>query len=629
MQTIEFKLDLNQTQQAKIDDWLSVLRWVWNQGLHLLEEFDSFSSWDKLSKAWVPSCPIQWEYYRDDNGHLVPFTRLAQTKPYRMSCSIPQAYRQPEIESSNHFGVLYYFAQKNHADKPWFCEVPSKIVSGTLKALTDAWSEYKSGKRKRPRYKRYKDKIKTLTNNNSKLIKISGNQITLPKLGKVSVKTLDKRWDATVPIAVLKIVKEPSGYYLQLTGELAAKKFKPSNKAVGISLGFKNLFVTDGGKVVEPPAYYYRMEKRLQRLQRKLSRQQNLCQITTYNSELAEHFLSCPINPHKGANKAKTQQRISRLHEQIRRGRRAMNHKLSTKLVQEYGGIALAKSELQKVTRRPKPIVNKQGTGYDPNGAERKSQFNRLFLANGLGQMTSLIEQKAIVNGREYIEIAPKDIPDELRQSAERYNKRLRLPRAVHLSNFQTGRYRPWGWESTPGKSYRTLNQEATPVAPPREAGTTSKTSLLKNSEGRRAATSRGIKEDTRSEGVSPERSVYGGGDTPLLPGRVKTKPDSISTSTVCSANTNQHEGVDVPQTTSAKSASNQQPSRLSASTTGKSSPTASPNQLETESHLDLPLEAKASNKQNRVTESRAAPPSAKTKQRRRQPRPNRQNNSS
>lgn len=387
MQTVEFKLDLNQTQQAKVNNWLSVLRWVWNRGLHLLEEFDNNTRWDKFSKSWVPCCSLPWQYYKDDDGQIIPFTRLAQTKPYRMSCPIPPLFCQPEIESPNHFGLLYYFAQKNHEDKPWFCEVPSKIVSGTLKALADAWSEYKSGKRKRPRYKRYKDKIKTLANTNSKSIKIFGRQLTLPKLGKVTVKTLDKRWDASVPIASVRIIKEPSGYYLQLTGELPTKKFKLSNKAVGISLGYRNLFTTDSGKVVESPKCYQKMEKRLQKLQRKLSRQQNLCQITTYNSNLKDHFLSCPINPYKGANKAKTQLLISRLHEKIRRARRAFNHKISTKLVQEYGGIATNKPELCKITRRPKAIVNKQGTGYDPNGAERKSQFNKLILANGLGRM--------------------------------------------------------------------------------------------------------------------------------------------------------------------------------------------------------------------------------------------------
>ena len=556
MQTVEFKLNLNQSQQSKVDDWLNVLRWVWNRGLHLLEEFDSFTSWDKVSKAWSPSCPIRWEYYKDDDGQLVSFTRLAQTKPYRMSCPIPQVYRQPEIESPNHFGLLYYFAQKNHEDKPWFCEVPAKVVAGTLKALARAWSEFKAGKRKRPRYKRYKDKLNTLVNNNSKSIKISGKQIILPNLGKVTVKTLDKRWDASVPIATLKIVKEPSGYYLQLTGELPSKKLKPSNKAVGLSLGYRDLFTTDGGKIVKPPAYYQRMEKRLVRLQRKQSRQQNLCPITTYNPDLGEHFNSCPINPYKGANKAKTQQQISRLYEKIRRARRAFNHKLSTKLVQEYSGIALVRSKLQKIVRRPKPIVNKAGIGYAPNGAERKSEFNKLFLANGLGQLTTLMEQKAVVNGREFIEIAPKDIPDEPRQRAERYSKQLRLPRAVYLSSFFGRKYRAWSWESKPGESQWTLNQEAAQVATLRDAETTSKSSSQ----------------------PSPE----------------------------C-------ESVGASQATSSLNAFKQQQPNLSPSAVNKSTRVTSQGLSEAESQITVSSEDKASKQQKKAQKRKATSPTAKT----------------
>jgi len=51
-----------------------------------------------------------------------------------------------------------------------------------------------------------------------------------------------------------------------LTGELPLKRVKPSNKAVGISLGYKDLFTTDSGKIVKPPVYYQKIEKKLQRL---------------------------------------------------------------------------------------------------------------------------------------------------------------------------------------------------------------------------------------------------------------------------------------------------------------------------------------------------------------------------
>lgn len=457
MKTVEFKLSLNQSQQAKVNEWLNVQRWVWNQGLQLLEEFDAFTAWDKDSKAWVPCCPVQWDYYKDDNGQLIPFTRLARVKPYRIACPIPQLYRQPQLKSRTFFGLGYYFAQKNHLDKPWFCQVPIKFVFGTLQSLANSWSEYKAGKRKRPRHKRYKDKIKTLIHNNAKRIKVSGRQITLPKLGRVTVKTLDKRWIESASISTLKIVKEPSGHYLQLTGELPTKKLNPSNKAVGLATGYPQIYTTDGGKIVQPSACCRKMEKRLARLQRKASRRQN-----------------------GSANQQKVFQQIGRLHEKSRRSRRAFNHKLSTYVVREYGGIATAKAEIKKITRRPRPIMNREGRGYISNGATRKSQVNKNFLNSGLAQLTIMIEQKAKVAGREFIAIDCKDLPDEPRQLAEKYSNKLLLPRSVYLSSFY-GRYRAWAWEQTPGESdsQETLNQEVSQETPPCDAGTTFEAQLL------------------------------------------------------------------------------------------------------------------------------------------------------
>lgn len=450
MRTIEFKLSLNQSQQAKVDNWLNVMRWVWNEGLRLLETFEAFTGWDKVGKQWVPCCPIPWEYYRDNNSQLVSFTRLAKTKPYRMACSIPQTYRLPELKSPTFFGLNYYFVQKNHQDKPWFCQVPNKIVKGMLKALADAWQQYKAGKRKRPHYKRYKDKIETLVNNATKAIKVSGKQISLPKLGKVRVKTLDKRWPNAVPISALKIIKEPSGYYLQLTGALPINNLKSSDKAVSLAMGKRELYTTDEGKVIVASNYYCKLEKRLARLQRQAARRK------------------------KGsANQQKTYKTIARLHERIRRSRCALNHKLSTYLVREYSGIAIVKDNLKKITSRPQAIVNKDGTGYSPNGATHKAQVNKIILDKSLGQLISLIEKKASVAGRELIKIAPKDLPDELRQHAQKYNKQLQLPRAAYLASF-CERYRAWAWKLTPGESTRTLNQEPPQGGPPCDAGTTS-----------------------------------------------------------------------------------------------------------------------------------------------------------
>lgn len=127
---------------------------------------------------------------------------------------------------------------------------------------------------------------------------------------------------------------------------------------MGLATGYREIYTTDAGKTVEPSACYRKMEKRLARLQRKASRRQTA-----------------------SANQQKVFQQIGRLHEKSRRSRRAFNHKLSTYLVREYGGIATAKAEIKKITRRPRSIVNQEGTGYVSNGGTRKAQVNKNFLA--------------------------------------------------------------------------------------------------------------------------------------------------------------------------------------------------------------------------------------------------------
>lgn len=108
------------------------------------------------------------------------------------------------------------------------------------------------------------------------------------------------------------------------------------------------------------------------------------------------------------------------------------------------------------------------------NGATRKAQVNKNFLNSGLAQLTIMIEQKAEVVGRKFIAIDRKDLPYEPRQLAEKYSKKLLLPRSVYLSSFY-GRYRAWAWGKTPGESasQQTLNQEVSQETPPCDAVTT------------------------------------------------------------------------------------------------------------------------------------------------------------
>jgi putative transposase len=138
----------------------------------------------------------------------------------------------------------------------------------------------------------------------------------------------------------------------------------------------------------------------------------------------------------------------------------------------QHDAIAMVKPEIRKIARKPIAIVNKLGE-FEHNGANHKAEFNKGLLDNSLGQLTSLINQKASVQGRELISVSPKDLPDELKQRTEKCCEQLQWSRAVYLTSFSR-RYRAWAWELTPGESTGTLNQEPPQGGLSCDAGTTS-----------------------------------------------------------------------------------------------------------------------------------------------------------
>lgn len=357
----------------------------------------------KYSKTWVACCPLGWEY-RKDGDVWVAFSRCSdRSKEYRQCCSIREDWRSQPIGSPNYFGLTYYFAQKNHSDKPWFTDIPSKFVTGTLKALADAWQQYLKGKRKHPKYKGKRNGVDTLVNINAKDTKVNSKYIHLPKLGQVNVKTLDQRWSNETPISVLKICKRPSGYYLQLTGEVKSDHLsKLSDKACGLDVGLQYIYADDAGKVIEPPKYYRAAQKRLKRLQRKLARQQD-----------------------SSGNQRKTRNKIARCHERVKLQRRNFNHKLSTYLVRTYGAIAVEDIQLTNLTRRPKPKPSQDGKGYERNGAKAKSGLNKSFADAGLGQLLAMIEEKAKVADREFMRVPPHYTSQDCPECGHRQKKSL------------------------------------------------------------------------------------------------------------------------------------------------------------------------------------------------------------
>lgn len=169
---------------------------------------------------------------------------------------------------------------------PWLKEVDSCSLRCVIFNLEDSFKNFFEKKSSYPKFKSKYYKQSYRTNairstykgkeySNIKLA-IKKKQIKLPKLGLVYIRGYRNKDHIEGKIINASITKENTGkYYVSVLIEEKEgniKKIKP-NSIVEIDLGVKDIVVTSNGEKYENPKELEKREKKLKRLQRKLSRQ--------------------------------------------------------------------------------------------------------------------------------------------------------------------------------------------------------------------------------------------------------------------------------------------------------------------------------------------------------------------
>jgi putative transposase len=196
----------------------------------------------------------------------------------------------------------------------WLKEVDSTALQTTLKDLDSAYQKFFKEKKGYPKYKSKKNSVQSYT---SKMgIKVEGNHIQLPKLGKVK---FAKSREIEGRIIKATIRRNQSGkYFVSLTCEVEIKQLPPSDKRVGIDLGIKSFATLSTGEKIPNPKYLNKYLKQLKYWQRKLSRRQR-----------------------GGKNREKARLEVARIHEKIVNCRTDFLHKVSSRLINENQVIAI------------------------------------------------------------------------------------------------------------------------------------------------------------------------------------------------------------------------------------------------------------------------------------------------
>lgn len=396
----EFRLYPTTEQAAKIDLWLTQLKWVWNTGLSLLEESQQ-RDW-RTKQEWIEPSPEVWQWRKSCKIDGIEYKNPDNT--YGLCC----AYYPDRCDIRKHQDVkqkegvddLYQYVNAfwyvAHKRAPQFLnEIDRNTVRGVVRnSLIKAWVDYcpylkgkekakNAVKKNKPRYKKKSDKLESFcTLNGSKEVKIlpldkDNALIDYPKLGQIKCKGFYRRYVGNHTI--VRIVKRADGYYAQFTSAVDIKPVKPAKKGeVGLDFGVVAPIADSDGRLHKAKRYAKIQTKKLARIQRSISRSKD------------------------GSNRLKSKRRkLAKMHLKIARQRDRFIHKLTSKYVSEYQCIAIEDTKVKNMVRAPKARAGENGA-FLPNGASAKAGLNKSLHDVAIGKTKQYLEMKSKASQRKF-----------------------------------------------------------------------------------------------------------------------------------------------------------------------------------------------------------------------------------
>lgn len=289
--------------------------------------------------------------------------------------------------SGNRFEQSKYFNSIKDKQFPWNREYPYKIVESSFRDLDDAFNNFfrrvKNGET--AGYPKFKNKGSRKSFRLPSVGPIENDRINLKnRIGWVRLKEHGYLpTDPSVKINSATISEHAGEWYVSVQVEMDVEEpAKPQGESIGVDLGIKSTAVLSNGTVFDPPQPLRKLEKKLSRLQRELSRRQKFSK-----------------------NWYKTKDKISALHVKISNIRRNHQHDVSSHIVYstDAKSIAIEDLNVKGMMRRAKPILNEAGNGYAHNNAKAKSGLSKSLSDAGMGELRRQIEYKAEWNGAEIV----------------------------------------------------------------------------------------------------------------------------------------------------------------------------------------------------------------------------------
>jgi putative transposase len=203
----------------------------------------------------------------------------------------------------------------------------------------------------------------------------------LSKIGSIKVK-LHRRINGTIKTCTIK--REGDCWFVIFACEVESESLPEKSEAVGIDLGLLHFATLSTGETIENPRYYRKAEKKLERLQRALSRKK------------------------RGSHRRKkVVKQVGKAQRKVANQRKDFLHKASHQIISSYGLIVLEDLQPATMSKRPKPKQDENGN-YIPNGAAAKGGLNKSIVDAGWAMFQQFCTYKAANAGREVLLVNPK-----------------------------------------------------------------------------------------------------------------------------------------------------------------------------------------------------------------------------
>ncbi|XBG82527.1 IS200/IS605 family element RNA-guided endonuclease TnpB [Enterococcus cecorum] len=226
---------------------------------------------------------------------------------------------------------------------PFLKEVDSLALANAQLNLDKAYKNFFRDKSVGfPRFKSKKNPVQSYTTNNQNgtVALIDNKFIKVPKLKSLIRIKLHRQPKGRIKSAT--ILRHSSGkYYISLLCKEEISELPKTNSAIGIDLGITDFAILSDGQKIDNHKFTSKMEKKLKREQRKLSRRALLAKQKG-------------INLFEAKNYQKQKRKVARLHEKVMNQRTDFLNKLSTEIIKNHDIICIEDLNVKGMLRNHK-----------------------------------------------------------------------------------------------------------------------------------------------------------------------------------------------------------------------------------------------------------------------------------